>query len=92
MQDCLGNEVIPVEESNPELAEFFKRCANEGGCRYNYGILTVGGKVIKPEVPKNNELCFCGNNRKFKKCCMEWVDEAYRHAHLKNIWRSRSIL
>ena len=70
--DCLGNTVIPLEESHPELAQHFMDIVdgklNAGvycGYVYDYSRKHWFNFNLKP-----NELCGCNSERKFKKCCM----------------------
>jgi uncharacterized protein YecA (UPF0149 family) len=78
------DEVIPLEERDPELArkiawfienrdEIAKRKGFESVWVTPTGVEYVGRLV--QEVPKNqakvgrNDPCTCGSGKKFKKCC-----------------------
>lgn len=79
MIDCLGNEVIPLEEQGEEgleVAEFFKGIANG---EKPYGIKSVyvtrndmyvkTDTIIKENKIGRNDPCPCGSGKKYKKCC-----------------------
>ena len=74
---------IPLEESEPELAELFmKICSRElPYCVYNEEIYhaVYFGKKVKFGEPvvisgvekvKRNAPCPCGSGKKYNKCCM----------------------
>lgn len=54
-----------VHKEIPAYIEGLKVFVTNGIC------LKEGGRILR-EVPgpERNELCFCGSNKKFKKCCM----------------------
>jgi uncharacterized protein YchJ len=66
---------VPLEESDPELAEFFRQVSNkevpyivhhdEIYNRHTGGI-AVAGSTVKV---KRNDPCTCGSGKKYKKCC-----------------------
>lgn len=70
---------VPLEQSDPELAEHFRLIAN----RLHPSVKTVvmddtaimlirpdGARVIKRRaVVGRNDPCRCGSGKKFKKCC-----------------------
>jgi uncharacterized protein YecA (UPF0149 family) len=77
MIDCLGNEVIPLEEVEPEIAEFFRGIANK---EKPFGVKSVsiarnGDVYVKTDTVSvekigRNDVCpLCNSGKKYKKCC-----------------------
>ncbi|MDO8640876.1 MAG: SEC-C metal-binding domain-containing protein [Nitrosarchaeum sp.] len=69
------NEIKPLEEVDPELAEYFRLIAN-GKMRARIDGTRVfqdmGGweqEIIVSENIGRNDPCICGSGKKFKKCC-----------------------
>ncbi|MHC4332489.1 MAG: SEC-C metal-binding domain-containing protein [Planctomycetota bacterium] len=73
------NTVVPLEESDPELAEHLRLIANREhtavqgvACQGNSLVITKndGQQVFrKIKLPGRNDPCYCDSGRKFKKCC-----------------------
>ena len=63
----------PIEETDPEIAEFFRQIVNkEVPYRVNgTDILDArtGGVVVLEEKVGRNDPCTCGSGKKYKKCC-----------------------
>jgi uncharacterized protein YecA (UPF0149 family) len=64
----------PIEETDPELGEFFKnlvdyqvKCKGEGKLSH-FDVDQFIGSVDKGSA--RNKPCPCGSGKKFKKCCM----------------------
>ena len=79
MIDCLGNEVIPLEEQGEEgleVANFLEAVANG---RRPYGVKAVHitknemyiktDTIVKENKVGRNDPCPCGSGKKYKKCC-----------------------
>lgn len=74
------SDPLPLEVTDPELAEHFRLVAN--GIHpvikvmslhedRNVFVLHSGRVVIrKHQMPERNDPCHCGSGKKFKKCCM----------------------
>lgn len=69
-------DVRPIEEVDPDVANFFLDIVQK---KYNYGIKSIrsegDGFVYTPAPVKSksvgrNDPCYCGSGKKFKKCCM----------------------
>jgi len=72
--------IIPLEQSDPELAQFFLDICNKKlpaivhrdrvFFKHNYfNSKTHYIEEIFLKPPKNNDPCLCGSGKKFKKCC-----------------------
>lgn len=71
---------VPLEQSDPELAEHFRLIAN----RQHPAVKTLvvedrsitlvkhDGKIVRKHLaqPGRNDPCPCGSGKKFKKCCL----------------------
>ena len=79
MIDAIGNEITPIEEIEPEIAEFFRRIANKEkpfGVKSlsftNDGDVSIKTDTIKVEKIGRNDPCpYCAKNGisiKWKKC------------------------
>lgn len=75
MIDFTGNEILSIEETDPEMSRFFQDISHK---KNPYGIKKVvetdKGIIFIPApftVKKvgRNDLCSCGSGKKYKKCC-----------------------
>ena len=74
---------IPLEESDPELAESIQEFIQYNKLRQSVGLPRLvmnshGGisvdrreAILAPKVGRN-EKCPCGSGNKYKKCCGRW--------------------
>lgn len=68
------NEIKPLEETDPELANLFYDIANK---KYEYGIKAIqtcnNDCILIPISPlkkiSRNDPCWCNSGKKYKKCC-----------------------
>jgi len=75
MIDAIGNTVIPIEDTDPDIGELIKDVCSKRYDRFNvkriiieqddvflvpYKIITIG----------RNDPCSCGSGKKYKKCCL----------------------
>lgn len=73
--------VLPLEQTDPELAEHFRLIANRQHPAVHSvsccnGHITITPYLQRPiirkiKVPGRNDPCHCGSGRKYKKCCGE---------------------
>jgi uncharacterized protein YecA (UPF0149 family) len=63
---------VPLEESDPELAEFFQKISNK---EVPYAVWDdeiidkrTGRPVVASKISRNDP-CPCGSGKKYKKCC-----------------------
>ena len=71
-------KITPLEEINPELANFFIDIANKrlsAVVDSERVFLKVKDKLfeIEADIPGRNDLCICGSGKKFKKCCIDKI-------------------
>lgn len=69
------NKPLPLEQTDPELAEHIRQVANKEHpvVKVIYGDMRMIALVnhknqVKRIIPERNEQCFCGSEKKFKKC------------------------
>ncbi len=71
------NNILPIEEIDPEFATLIKQVANKElpAIVLNDKVFkTINGKVVGELIDNilkigRNELCPCNSGRKYKKCC-----------------------
>lgn len=75
MFDLLEENPIPLEQQNPEVAEFILSIVNKTnkqniiGAYFSSAGLKLKKQIINTVKPNRNDPCSCGSNKKYKKCC-----------------------
>ncbi len=68
----MNSQVKPIEETMPEVAEFFRQIANDEHEIFKSVQITenkVWCKTRNKIKVNPNKPCICGSGKKFKKCC-----------------------
>ena len=68
--------VLPLEETDPEIAELILDVANRRYSRFNVRHITAAMDLVpflSIESIGRNDLCPCGSGLKYKKCCLDQI-------------------
>lgn len=77
MIDAMGNEVLPIEETDPAIGDLIYDITNK---KYEYGIKEIypkgeGLMFVPSQITHSktgrNDPCPCGSGKKYKKCCQK---------------------